>query len=123
MSQTSKTEKVDNLPPAFGAEFLRWLPLAQWIVTALVACAVVFLTFRDGQTSQSAQINQLQQKTVEIERTVQANKSDYEKQFDDLKLQIRELPTRTELQNKIETVLKLQEMTRDDIKQLREIKN
>lgn len=109
MSETTQPRTYDAI--------LRWLPAVQWLFTIIIAAAVIGLSFRDSQTSQAAQIIELKSKDEQITSRMTELKTMRDKQMDELS---EKVATKQNLQDKFETLLKLQELTREDVKQLRE---
>lgn len=101
----------------FTEGFLKWLPAVNWFLTITIAVAVFFLSFRDSQTSQAAQIIELRTGQDQIKATIRENKDDRIKQIEDIR---KDMVTRqlSEAQAKsIETQIQL---LREDLKQLRD---
>lgn len=94
-----------------------YLPTIQWLLTIIVAVSVFVLSFRDGQTSQAAMIQGLRSDVETIKARQLEVKVARDKQIDDLREQ---MVTKTNLQDKFDTLLKIQELTREDLKNLRD---
>lgn len=98
-------------------KFLRALPAVQWALWIVLCGGGGVLFFRDGVSSQAAQISEIRQKQQQTETRISELKAQRDKQFDEFR---GEMVTKQSLQDKFETLLKLQELTREDLKQLRE---
>lgn len=110
-------QQQQSKPLGFFDGFSKHLPLINWGLTIIVSIAVFGLSFRDGQTSQAAQINALQNSVEQVKARQVELKTSRDKQIDELKA---ELVTKQNLQDKFDTLLKLQELTREDVKGLRD---
>ena len=101
----------------FFEGFQKYLPSIQWALTIIVAIAVFVLSFKDGQTSQAAQIQDLRSSVEQLKARQSELKTARDKQIDELRA---DLVTKQNLQDKFDTLLKLQELTREDVKGLRD---
>ena len=104
-------------PNRFFDGFSKYLPVINWALTIIVSIAVFGLSFRDGQTSQAAQISELRNSVEQMKTRQVELKTSRDKQIDELK---GDLVTKQNLQDKFDTLLKLQELTREDVKGLRD---
>ena len=88
-NESLHASQMPQAQPAAGsnylAGFLKILPLVQWIVVIITAIGVFAIGFRDTQTVQSQTLRDVQKDYDNLSRTVQNNKSEREKQLEELR--------------------------------------
>ncbi len=81
----SITPESGNEPKKPLDAALKFLPLAQWIVTIIIGIAVFGIGFRDAQKDQSAELSRIQNEQKAIRDTLAERKTTRDKQVEDLK--------------------------------------
>lgn len=69
----------------FLAGFLRVLPIIQWALTVIVAIGLFVLSQRESQTVQAQDIRDTQKKVENLERDIDKQKSERDRQIEELK--------------------------------------
>ena len=84
MSETSR--KIDE--KSFVNNFLKYMPLMQWVMTIIIAIAVVALSQRDSQTAQAQTVAETKNRVTSIEQAIDKKSEARDRQIDSFRKEI-----------------------------------